>query len=144
MTKHLKKRGRHVELPIIGITVTEVRIAVDRLVEVVFRDRTDDDSESTLEVEESITLSCGKATRTLEGSRPGITFAPQTLHPLVKLLGCTVTDAIAQEDGTLRVELSNATCLSIASDGYEGWHFTFRSKRIPSDNFTLHGAGRLI
>jgi len=144
MTKHLKNRGQHVELPIIGVTVAELRIAADRLVRLIFRDGTDADSESTLEVEEAITLSRGKATQTLEGSRPGTTFAPQTLHPLVELIGCTVTDAIALQDGTIQIELSNAIQLTVTSDGYEAWHFTFRSNSTPSDNFTLHGAGRLI
>lgn len=144
MTKHLKKRGRHLELPIIGANVAEVRIAIDRLVELIFRDSTDPDRESVLMIEEAIILSRGKATQTLEGARPGSAFAPHTLHPLVELIGCTITEAVAQEDGPIRIDLSNAMQFTVESDGYEGWHFNFTSKRTPVDNFTLRGAGSLI
>lgn len=48
MTKPLKKRGRHLELPILGDTVAELRIASDRSVTLIFRSKSD--HETTLEL----------------------------------------------------------------------------------------------
>ncbi len=141
MTKPLKKRGRHVELPIIGDTVAEVRIAIDRLVTLIFRSKAD--NETTLAIEDSLILSRGNSTQTLKGAKPGTTFAPQTLQPLLELIGCTIVNAIAQEDGAIRLDLSNAMTLTVAStDGYESWHLTSLDSSAP---FTLHGgSGCLI
>ena len=141
MTKPLKKRGRHVELPILGDTVAELRIASDRIVTRIFRSKSD--HETTLEIEDSIVLSRGTSTQTLKGSKPGTTFAPQTLQPLLELIGCTIVDALAQEDGAIRLDISNAMTPTVAStDGYESWHLTSLNSPAP---FTLHGgSGCLI
>lgn len=142
--KHFKSRGPHFELPIIDYVLAELRLNVDRACALIFR--SDNKEEARLEIEEAITLSRGQTADRLEGSRPGTTFAPQTLEPLVQLLGSSVTDAIAQKDGEIRIELSNAMTLSvIPTHGYEGWHFHCESKSDNSPPLTLHGAtGHLI
>lgn len=144
MSKILKSRGQHWELPILGQTLAELRLDVDRLVRMTFRSEAGE--EAHLEIEEAITLSRGRSTQILEGSRPGSSFAPQTLAPLVELLGCTVTDALAQKDGTIRVELSNQMMLSIVpTRGYEGWHFQGKPEGHSAPPLILHGAtGHLI
>jgi hypothetical protein len=62
----------------------------------------------------------------LEGSKPRKTFNPKELAPLLELLGCEVTDAVAMEDGQLVLAFSNQQVLDVrSSTGYEAWHFQY-------------------
>lgn len=144
MGKHLKARGRHFELPIIENTLAEIRIAIDRSLMLIFRNG--EDIESSLQIEETTVLSRGKVLVCLEGSRPGKTFAPQTLQPLVELVGCKVSDALAQKEGILRIAFSDASQILVTpSHGFEGWHFRWESHGDAAGPFYLHGAtGYLI
>ena len=54
MPKHLKPRGRHFELPIIGHRLAELRLGMDRPVMLLFRDQSS--AESKLEIEDSEAL----------------------------------------------------------------------------------------
>jgi hypothetical protein len=110
-----------------------------------------DESESQLSIEDHIILSRGDNAQILEGSKPGTSFCPRELFPLLELLGSEVTGAVATKDGELRIAFSNKLVLSISpsSDG-EAWHFQYpRPGRPvagnPSQFVALTGApGRLI
>ncbi len=120
-----KSRGRHVEIPIIGFRFAELRLAVDELVELRFRD--EERNECSLQLEDCLTLTRGTQATSLNGSRPGEAFAPGTMAVLADNLGQTVSDAIAQEDGTIRIELSNKVSLSVTPQtGHEAWHVKLR------------------
>jgi hypothetical protein len=147
--KKLQKRGQRLILPIVGDTVSEVVLSTCRMPAVVFRDA--DGNESEIHFEEAITLARGDSESVLHGSRPGVTFNPCELSPLVELLGTLVTEAIASEDGSLRVTLSNEQVLSVLpSSGYEAWHFQYpRGGRPVSGDITQYLSvtgddGRLI
>ena len=121
--QRLVTRGRHTELPIEGSLLAEVCLATDRLVVLVFRDAVGNEAEVT--VEDKIVLVRGTDERVLEGSRTGTSFNPRGLHPLVDLLGCRVSEAIAQYTGELRITFADGLVLQVASTtGYEAWHFT--------------------
>ncbi|MCA9069342.1 MAG: hypothetical protein KDA84_10485 [Planctomycetaceae bacterium] len=142
--KPLKRQGRHIELPIKHYSLAELRLGMNRLPLLLFR--SDMGEEAELQIGEEITLARGQCQDRLTGSRPSSTFAPQTLGPLVELLGCTVTEATALQSGEIRIHLSNAIVLSIApSHGYEGWHFRWKTNRNHPASLVLHGAdGHLI
>jgi hypothetical protein len=101
----LATRGRHTVLPIEGSLLAEVCLAIDRLVALVFRDAVGNEAEVT--VEDKIVLARGTDEHVLEGSRPGQSFDPRGLRPLLDLLGCRVCEAIAQDTGELRVTFAN-------------------------------------
>lgn len=133
-----KARGRHLEIPIIGYQLAELRLAIERLVELRFRDA--EDGECSLQLEESLTVTNDQNVTIMDGSRPGRSFAPAKLTALVEHLGRTVVDALAQEDGTLRIELSSEVHFSVTStSGYEAWHLAFR-RHGESWSGHLHGA----
>jgi hypothetical protein len=149
LTKKLTPRGRHTVLPIIGDTLVEVCLSTCRPPTLVFKGA--DGSESELRIEDSITLNRGEQERLLDGSMPGESFKPETLSPLLELLGSEVMDAVAEKEGRLRVVFSNALTLVVASSrGYEAWHFQYpRPGRPTGGNLNqfvaLTGAyGRLI
>jgi hypothetical protein len=149
MTKKLISLGRHTILPIVGDTVTEIRLSTCSMPAVVFR--AGDGSEAELTIEERIMLARGKEERVLEGSKPGGTFNPAGLSPLLELLGNNVTDAVAEKEGRLRIEFSNELVLVITpSGGYEAWHFQYPRPGRPvggnlAHRVALTGAdGRLL
>jgi hypothetical protein len=75
----------------------------------------------------------GDRARLLEGSKPGESFNPQALAPLLESLGCEVTDALAENEGRLRVTFSNELVLEIVpSHGYEAWHFRYPRPARPA------------
>jgi hypothetical protein len=118
----LATRGRHTVLPIEGSLLAEVCFAIDRLVALVFRDAQGNEAEVT--VEDKIVLARGTDERVLEGSRPGASFDPKGLHPLLDLLGCRVCEAITQYNGELRISFADGLALEVTSTtGYEAWHF---------------------
>ena len=121
-------------LPILGDTLVEVRINTCCLPALFFK--AEDESEAELTFEDCITLKSGNEERLLQGSKPGITFNPKGLAPLLELLGSQVTDAMAEKNGHLRVTFSNKIVLSVrSSDGYEAWHFQYpRSGRVIGSN----------
>jgi hypothetical protein len=131
MSKKLVQRGRHLVLPIVGDTVRELKLG--RLTTVVFS--AESSVESELQIEEAITLIRGHHELTLEGSKPGGTWNPKALGPLLDLIGCRVVDALAEQEGLLRITFSNGLVMEIRpSTGYEAWHFH-------SPPITLRGAG---
>ena len=138
-----KSRGRHLEIPIIGYNFAELRLAVDRLVELRFRD--EEHNECCLQLEDGLTVTRGKQETILNGSRPGKAFTPDTLSVLADNLGYTVSDAIKQDDGIIQIELSNKVSLSVKPQtGHEAWHLKLRRN---GESWTghLHGAtGQLI
>ncbi len=148
-TRKLTRRGRSTVLPIVGDTVVEVRLSTRTMPALVFL--ASDWTEAELAIEDRITLGRGGEERVLEGSKPGVTFDPNSLAPLVELLGCEVTEAVAEWDGRLRIEFSNKQTLRIdPSHGYEAWHFRHPRPGRPSGGasesaLSVTGAhGRLI
>jgi hypothetical protein len=124
MTKKLTSRGRHTVLPILGDTLVEIRLSMCSLPALVFKAA--DSNEAELTIEDSITLKRGDQERLLEGSKPGVSFNPKELAPLLELLGSEVTDAVAEKEGLLRIAFSNKLVLEVApSHGYEAWHFHY-------------------
>jgi hypothetical protein len=149
MSKKLMSRGRHTVLPIVGDTLVEVRLSMRSLPALVFKK--EDGSEAELTIEDCTTLRRGEQEQLLEGSKPGSSFNPKELAPLLELLGTEVIDAVAQQDGLLRVAFSNKLVLEIApSHGYEAWHFHYPRPGRPMGGeheqaISLHGAhGHLI
>jgi hypothetical protein len=124
MTKKLTARGRHTVLPIVGDTLVEIRLNMRNDPALVFRAA--DDTEAELSIQDCICLRRGDQERILEGPKPGESFNPQELAPLLELLGSEVTDAVAEKEGRLRVAFSNKLVLEvIPSHGYEAWHFRY-------------------
>jgi hypothetical protein len=120
MNKKLLARGRHTVLPLVRDTLVELLLG--KISTLVFR--ATDGSESELRIEDTIRLSRGEHETVLDGSKPGETFNPKELGPLVELLGCEVTDALAEQTGSLRLAFSNQIVLTVTSTtGYEAWHF---------------------
>jgi hypothetical protein len=149
MTKKLSGRGRHTVLPIVGDALVEVRLSTRSLPALVFRAA--DGSESELRIADRLSLRRGECERVLEGSQPGATFNPKELSPLLELLGGEVRDAVAEEEGRLRVVFANQLVLEAtpSADG-EAWHFQYPRPGHPPGGkvgqfVALTGApGRLI
>src|ERR1041385_3421599 len=122
--RKLTRRGRHTVLPILGDTLVELRLSVCSALALVCR--APDGSEAEITIEDSICLRRGDQTRCLEGSKPGESFNPQALAPLLELLGSDVAEAVAEKEGRLRVAFSNELVLEVVpSHGYEAWHFCY-------------------
>ena len=134
--RQLAQRGRHCLIPIIGDKVVEFRVGTSCLPTLLFCG--EDGVESRLEIAQTVDLRRGEWTTTLEGAKPGITYDPTQVQPLLELIGTTVIDAVAQEDGVLRLDFSNKLELEITPVEGEGWHFQ-------TQDVYLHGAdGHLI
>ena len=149
MSKKLTSRGCHTVLPIVGDTLVEVRLSISSLPALVFK--AEDGSEAELTIEDRTTLRRGEQEQLLEGSKPGSSFNPKKLAPLLELLGSAVIDAVAQKEGLLRIAFSNELVLEVApSHGYEAWHFHSPRPGRPASGdreqaIALHGAhGHLI
>ena len=149
ISKKLTSRGRHTVLPIIGDTLVEIRLSVCHLPALIFK--AEDDSEAEITIEDCTTLRRGDQERLLEGSKPGTSFNPKELAPLLELLGSTVTDAVAEKEGLLRIAFASKLVLEVApSHGYEAWHFHSPCPGRPAGGdrdqaIALHGAhGHLI
>jgi hypothetical protein len=147
--KQIVQRGRHVTLPISGDTLSEICFGICTLATLVFRDSVN--GESQLQLEEAVTLHQYGVDLCLTSSRPGSTFDPKRLGPLLDLLGASVVDAWARHDGLLEVTFSNGSVLRVAPTGsYEAWHFQYPRPAQPAggkieDHISLHGAaGRLL
>lgn len=122
MSNELTSRGRYVVLPIVGDTLIEIRLSACAPPALVFKAA--DHSEAEITVEESIILRHGDHTRCLDGSKPGEQFNPTELGPLLELLGSVVTEAVAGNDGFLRLAFSNKRSFEVTpTHGYEAWHF---------------------
>jgi hypothetical protein len=150
MPKRITARGRHRTLPLAGDIVSEVCFSTSQPVTLVFHDSVNGDSQ--LQIEEAITLTQSDGVDLfLPGSRPGRTFDPKQLHPLLDLLGTSIVDAWAHHDGPLEISFSNGSVLRIVPEsGYEAWHFQYpRPGRSVNGNIndfiSLHGSdGRLL
>jgi hypothetical protein len=124
MARQLTTRGRHTVLPILGDTLVELRLSARSAPALVFRAA--DDSEAELTIEDGICLRRGDQERVLDGAKPGESFNPPALAPLLEFLGSEVTDALAEKEGRLRVAFSNGLALEVVpSHGYEAWHFRY-------------------
>jgi hypothetical protein len=124
MRRKFVHKGRHTLLPILGDALIEVCIRADNHLVLAFKSA--DKRESELRIEDRITLRRGETLTVLEGSKPGSTFDPRKLSPILDLLGRTVTESIAEENGSLRIGFANNVVLNIASTtGYEAWHFQY-------------------
>ena len=149
MSKKLRSRGRHTVLPIVGDTLVAVRLSMCSLPALVFK--AEDGSEAELTIEDCTTLRRGEREQLLEGSKPGSSFNPKELAPLLELLGSAVIDAVAEKEGLLRISFSNKLVLEVApSHGYEAWHFHSPRPGRPAGGdrdqaIALHGGhGHLI
>jgi uncharacterized protein DUF6188 len=149
MSKKFTSRGRHTVLPIVGDTLVEIRLSMCSLPALVFR--AEDGREAELTIEDRTTLRRGDQERLFEGSKPGTSFNPKELAPLLELLGSAVIDAVAEKEGLLRIAFSNKLVLEVApSSGYEAWHFHCPRPGRPAGGdrdqaIALHGAyGHLI
>src|SRR5262245_32446465 len=124
MTKKLTRRGLHTVLPIVGDSLVEVCLSTCRLPTLVFK--AEDGTEAELTIKESILLKRGEQELFLTGSKPGETFDPKGLAPLLELLGSKVTDALAERIGPLHISFSDSLTLSIVpSHSCEAWHFQY-------------------
>lgn len=122
--RKLTARGRHTVLPILGDRLVELRLSVCSAPALVFR--AVDDGEAEITIEDGICLRRGDQVRRLEGAKPGASFNSQALAPLLELLGSEVTDALAEQEGRLRVTFSNELVVEVVpSHGYEAWHFRY-------------------
>lgn len=122
MSKKLTSRGRHTVLPIIGDTLVEIRLSTCNPPALVFK--AEDGSETELRIEDRMKLRRGDQEQLLEGTKPGSSFNPKELAPLLELLGCAVIDAVAEKEGLLRIAFSNKLVLEVVSShSYEAWHF---------------------
>jgi hypothetical protein len=142
--RKLQARGRHTVLPIVGDMVVEIRLSVRTLPAIVFR--APDGGESEITVEDCIVLRRGNQEYVVQGPKPGTTFNPMALSPLLELLQSEVKDAVAEREGKLRIEFSNSLIMEVCSTtGYEAWHFQYPRPGRPkgADNvhhISLHGA----
>lgn len=149
MTKNLSRRGRHTVLPFVGDTMVELRLSTQQSPALVFQSA--EGAESELRIDDCITLRRGEYERLLNGAKPGVTFKPDELSPLLELLGTQVRDALAEENGHLRIGFSNELVLEITPSGDgEAWHFQYPRPGRPAGgevgrSVSLIGApGRLI
>jgi hypothetical protein len=148
-TKKLLSRGKNTVMPIVGDTLVEIRPSMCMLPALVFRAL--DRSEAEVTIEDRITLKRGDRERLLEGSKPGATFKPKKLAPLLELLGTEVVDAVALKEGQLCITFSNMLTLEVTSStGFETWHFHYPRPGRPTGGgcdqlISVHGAfGHLI
>jgi Family of unknown function (DUF6188) len=124
MGKKLVRRGRDTLLPVVGDTLTEISLSATSGPVLVFRAA--DGGESEVRIEDRITLTRGGSEQVLDGAKPGPTFDPRKLSPLLAILGEPVADAIGTTDGELRLTFANEWVLGVASTtGYEAWHFQY-------------------
>ena len=124
MTKKFIKRGMNVEIPIIGDKVTEIRLSLNKMPRLIFQDFQGEESQITFE--ETITLSRPNEQITMKGSKPGTSWYPQGLTPLVELLGLEIREALAYQDGALFLRFSNEWELRVnPQSGFEAWHFQY-------------------
>ncbi len=124
MTKTLRRAGRHTILPVVGDTLVELTIGVSKLPLFVFR--AEDGGESELRIEDCLLVMRDDHEILKVESKRNARFDPQGLSPLLCLLGCEVTEAIAEESGRLRVDFSNGFQLRVTpTTGFEAWHFQF-------------------
>lgn len=146
--KKIAQRGKHLTLPLVGDTVSEICLGISTPATLIFQDAAG--GHSQLQFEEAITLHHDGADLYLLGSRPGSTFDPKQLHPLLGLLGTNVVDAWAHKAGALEISFSNGSVLRVIPEtGYEAWHFQYpRPGRPPgrsvggniNDVIIIHGA----
>ncbi len=148
LAKRLISRGSDLILPIVGDVLSSVRLSLDCLPALIFQD--EEKNRSELTVEDSIVLGQGDSEQILTGSKPGKTFAPSTLAPLIELLGLQIVDAVAKRNGRLIITFSDQIRLEVTSTtGYEAWHFVYPSQlhhpKQKVRQISLHGAyGRII
>ena len=147
--KKLTQRGRHCVLPINGDVLSELRLSLTHSLSLVFTDCYG--TESQLSIREAITLTVHGVDTRLEGGRSDADFNPKGLTAVVSLLGCTVSDAVAFNDGRLTIHFSEGHCLSVTpGSGFEAWEFRYpRPGRPPGGDVKLHISivgddGRLI
>lgn len=145
----LNQYSSQIELPIVGNMVASICVHHRRSPEIIFSN--EDDQESSLILEDQINLTRGEQMIPPHAIHRGNRTDGGELSPLLTLLGSTVREAFASQDGRLTIKFSNAINLTITSTtGYEAWHFQY--PRIGSqyqDNkrkmITIHGAyGKLL
>jgi Family of unknown function (DUF6188) len=118
------RRGRHTILPLVGDTLVELCLSTRILTTLVFE--ASDRSQAELVLEDAVLLRRGRDEHLLDGTKPGSTYNPRLLCPLLELLGKRVTEAIAEEGGLLRITFSDSLELEVApSTGYESWNYRY-------------------
>jgi len=124
MIKKLTRHGRHTNLPLVGDTIVEICLSTRHAPAIVFH--SEDEGESELRIEDCVVLRRGQNERVLVGSNPGADFNPQELSPLLELLGSQVREAVAEQEGKLRIKCSNELSLEIVPTGDgEAWRFQY-------------------
>lgn len=124
MEKRLGRRGRHTVLPLVGDTLVELCFGTHRLTTLVFE--TTDGVQSELVLGDAVLLRRGRDERVLDSAKPGASYNPKLLFPLLELLDGRVTDAIAEENGLLRITFSDGlNVVVVPSTGYESWHYRY-------------------
>lgn len=122
--KQLTHRGRHTVLPLVGDLVVELCLGTRHLTTLAFE--APDGSQSELVLEDAVLLRRGRDERLLVATKPGASYNPRHLAPLLELIDERVTESIAEEGGTLRMAFSNSLELVVTpSTGYESWQFRY-------------------
>ena len=116
--KKFERRGRNTVLPITGDVVAEICLSTINIPAIVFRNSNGRESELTFE--EDITVQHAQEEWHSEWRRP------DSMSPLVFLLGQTVSEAIALPDGRLAISFTDDWGLQITpKSGFEAWHFLY-------------------
>jgi Family of unknown function (DUF6188) len=119
--RQLERKGRLTVLPILGHTVSETRFRQHGPPILCFRGP--DRDESVLEFESAhLVLRHGSDEHGLAW-KSGQAFSPDALKPFVNLIGVTIRNAVANDQGGLCLEFSNGAELTATPDVWEGWHF---------------------
>jgi hypothetical protein len=149
MVKKLLSRGQHTVLPLAGDRLVEISFSTASFPVLVFA--ASDGLGSELRVHDRIILRRGESEQVLDGAKPGETFNPKTLSPLLELLGTEVREAIAEKQGRLRLHFSNDLYFEVPVTGAgEAWQFQYPRPGRPYSQGTgralsvIGAPGRLI
>lgn len=146
MSYRKKKSSKHIELPLVGSDLSEVKN--DRLITLVFVDDQGITAELVLEQAVTIFQSDAPPIQVLS-TKPGITFNPLAIEPIMNLIGKKVKQAKAQQSGSLEVEFYDGVKFEIVPEIYEAWHFQKPAPGTiipyPANHFSIHGSdGELL
>lgn len=146
MSYRKKKQLKRIELPLTGSDLSQVKD--ESLITLLFVDERG--SIAQLVLEQAVTIyQPDTSPNEVVGTKPGVTFDPSAIQPILKLIGKKVKQGIAHQDGSLEIEFYDGVKFEVIPDIYEGWHFQKPAPgtmaAYPKEHFSLHGSdGELI